>query len=420
MYSFTDRLKNAWNAFTSRDPTNFSVTQSYVNSTRPDKIYAYTGCDQSIVTAIQNRIAVDAASSSFHHGKMNDDGSYFEDVDSHLNSVLQKSANTDQTGRAFVQDLVMTMLTDGCAVALPVETTRAPSSEERWDILALRVGTVSKWYPQHVEITGYDEISGKMRRTTMRKEFVAIIENPFYEVMNRPNGTLQRLIRTLRALDLYNDNNVSGKLNLLIKLPTSLKSDTRQQQAEIRRKTIEQQLTESKYGIAYLDQAESAQELNRAIDNGLWTQAQDLTTTLFNQLGLTQSIFDGTASETAMTNYYTRTVEPILTAIAEEMERKFLTDAERKDKHIVTFIRDPFKNISTTNIANIAQTLSANEIMSSNEIRTRIGLPPRNDARADELINKQINKQETPGENLSTQHKEETPKISKSDNTTGE
>jgi hypothetical protein len=412
LYSFSDRLKNAWNAFTSRDPTKTAdfYGTNYYATRRPDIHPTPFSIDKSIITMIENRIAVDVAQISVHHAKTDDEENYLEDVESMLNDCFSLSANTDQTPRAFIQDMVMTMFDDGCAVAVPVETDINPETHEVWDIAALRVGKVLEWYPFEVKLLVYNDLTGKKEQLMMDKKAVAIVENPFYSIMNEPNSTLKRLVRTLRNLDILNDQNVSGKLDLIIQLPYSLRTPLKQQQAEVRRKELENQLLNSKYGIGYIDQAEKVTQLNRALDNNLWAEAQDLTAMLYNQLGLTQSIFDGTASETAMNNYYTRTIEPIIASITDEMSRKFISDEARKNGEKILFLRDPFKIVSVTNIANIAQTMSANEIMSSNEIRTKIGLKPvTEDERADELINKQINKKETPGENLYTQRKEEQP-----------
>lgn len=388
--TFTERLRNAWNAFTSRDPTEMP-NYFYGSSYRPDRRTTFIANDGSIIDMIKNRIAVDVAQVDLRHVRKDEEGNYKEDMPSQLNQIFSVSANIDQTGRAFVQDLVQSLFDEGVIAAVPIDTDKNPS-DGTFTIESIRVGQIIEWYPYHVRVKAFNERTGQKEELVVPKWSTAIIENPFYSVMNAPNSTLQRLVRTLRNLDVLNDQNASGKMDLIIQLPYSLKSPLKQQQAEGRRKQIEMQLVGSKYGIAYIDAAEHITQLNRPVENNLWKEAQDLTAMLFNQLGLTQAIFDGTADEKTMTNYYNRTVEPILAAIAEEMERKFLTPTARTQHQAIMYIRDPFKLVSVTDIAQIAQTFISNEIMSSNEIRAKVGLKPVNTQRANELINKQINK----------------------------
>ena len=388
--TFTERLRNAWNAFTSRDPTEMP-NYFYGSSYRPDRRTTFIANDGSIIDMIKNRIAVDVAQVDLRHVRKDEEGNYKEDMPSQLNQIFSVSANIDQTGRAFIQDLVQSLFDEGVIAAVPIDTDKNPS-DGTFTIESIRVGQIVEWYPYHVRVKAFNERTGQKEELVVPKWSTAIIENPFYSVMNAPNSTLQRLVRTLRNLDVLNDQNASGKMDLIIQLPYSLKSPLKQQQAEGRRKQIEMQLVGSKYGIAYIDAAEHITQLNRPVENNLWKEAQDLTAMLFNQLGLTQAIFDGTADEKTMTNYYNRTVEPILAAIAEEMERKFLTPTARTQHQAIMYIRDPFKLVSVTDIAQIAQTFISNEIMSSNEIRAKVGLKPVNTQRANELINKQINK----------------------------
>lgn len=399
MAKITDRLKNAWNAFTSRDPTYKQGIGSHGSSYRPDRKRAFISNDGNIITMIQNRIAVDVAQVDIRHVRK-ENGNYKEDMPSSsgiglspLNEIFQVSANIDQTGRAFFQDAAMSLLDEGTIALVPVDTDTNPE-DGSFSIESIRVGQVVEWFPRHVRVNLYNDRTGRREDIIVPKETTAIVENPFYSIMNAPNSTLQRLIRTLRTLDVVNEANASGKMDLIIQLPYSLKSPLKQQQAEARRKQVEMQLVGSKYGIAYIDAAEHITQLNRPVENNLWKEAQDLTAMLYNQLGLTQAIFDGTATDAAMTNYYNRTIEPILAAITEEMERKFLTKTARTQGQAIIYIRDPFKLTTLTNIATIAQTFTQNEIMSSNEIRSKVGLPPVDTERANELLNKNINKAE--------------------------
>lgn len=394
MATIIDRFKKAWNAFTSRDPTNGFTGGFYGSAYRPDRKRGYVTNDGNIITMIQNRIAVDVAQVDIKHVKKDDDGNYKEEyigTSGNLNEIFQVSANLDQTGRAFIQDAAMSLLDEGCIALVPVDTDINPS-DGSFSIETIRVGQILEWFPRHVRVKLYNELSGQREDIIVPKATTAIVENPFYSIMNAPNSTLQRLVRTLRTLDVVNEANASGKLDVIIQLPYSLQSPLKQQQAETRRKQIEMQLVGSKYGIAYIDAAEHITQLNRPVENNLWKEAQDLTAMLYNQLGLTQAIFDGTATDAAMTNYYNRTIEPILAALTEEMERKFLTKTARSQHQAIMYIRDPFKLTTVTQIATVAQTFTQSEIMSSNEIRAKIGLKPVDSQRANELINKNINK----------------------------
>lgn len=393
MAKFTDRLKHAWNAFTSRDPTTGPTGGFYGSSYRPDRKRSFVTNDGNIITMIENRIAVDVAQIDIKHVKKDDNGNYKEDYNgkNSLNELFSVSANLDQTGRAFFQDAAMSLLDEGCVALVPVDTNINPE-DGSFSIETIRVGQILEWFPQHIRAKVYNERTGQREDIVLPKKSVAIVENPFYSIMNAPNSTLQRLVRTLRTLDVVNEANASGKMDLIIQLPYSLQSPLKQQQAEARRKQVEMQLVGSKYGIAYIDAAEHITQLNRPVENNLWKEAQDLTAMLYNQLGLTQAIFDGTATDSAMTNYYNRTIEPILSAITEEMERKFLSKTARSQHQAIVYIRDPFKLTTVTDIANIAQTFTQNEIMSSNEIRAKVGLKPVDSERANELINKNINK----------------------------
>ena len=394
MPTIIDRFRHAWNAFTSRDPTE-NFNPYYGSSYRPDRRGAFITNDGSIVEMIKNRIAVDVAQIDLRHVRTDDERNYKEDMKSALNNIFSTSANTDQTGRAFIQDLVQSLFDEGSIAAVPIDTDIDPNTGS-FDILSIRVGQILEWYPYSIKVRVFNELTGRKEELVVQKQSTAIIENPFYSIMNAPNSTLQRLMRTLRNLDVMNDQNASGKMDLIIQLPYSLKSPLKQQQAEGRRKQIEMQLVGSKYGIAYIDAAEHITQLNRPLENNLWKEAQDLTAMLFNQLGLTQAIFDGTADDRTMTNYYNRTVEPILASIAEEMERKFLTPTARTQHQAIMYIRDPFKLVTVNDIAEMADKFTRNEIMSSNELRAKIGLKPVDTERANELVNKNISMKNDP------------------------
>ena len=385
-----DRLAHAWNAFMNRDPTtnNIYSGSSYFN--RPDRTRLRTGTEKSIINAIYNRLSLDTASMDIRHVRLDDNGRYIETIDSYLNECLTLSANTDQTSRMFMQDVVMSLLDEGSVAIVPVDTTFNPNTTSSYDILSLRTGKILEWFPQHVKIRVYDENKGVKKDVIISKKNVALIENPYYSIMNGHNSTLQRLIRKLNILDAIDEQSGSGKLDMIIKLPYAIKGTTRQRQAEERRKKIEDQLTDSKYGIAYIDGTESITQLNRPVENNLMKQIEYLTNLLFSQLGLTQAILDGTADEKTMLNYYNRTIEPILSAITDEMKRKFLTKTARTQGQTIQFFRDPFKLVPVTEIAEIADTLTRNEIASSNEIRQIMGWKPSSDPKADELRNSNI------------------------------
>ena len=385
-----DRLAHAWNAFMNRDPTtnNIYSGSSYFN--RPDRTRLRTGTEKSIINAIYNRLSLDTASMDIRHVRLDDNGRYIETIDSYFNECLTLSANTDQTNRMFIQDVVMSLLDEGSVAIVPVDTTFNPNITSSYDILSLRTGKILEWFPQHVKIRVYDENKGVKKDIIVSKKNVALIENPYYSIMNGHNSTLQRLIRKLNILDAIDEQSGSGKLDMIIKLPYAIKGTTRQRQAEERRKKIEDQLTDSKYGIAYIDGTESITQLNRPVENNLMKQIEYLTNLLFSQLGLTQAILDGTADEKTMLNYYNRTIEPILSAITDEMKRKFLTKTARTQGQTIQFFRDPFKLVPVTEIAEIADTLTRNEIASSNEIRQIMGWKPSSDPKADELRNSNI------------------------------
>ena len=385
-----DRLAHAWNAFMNRDPTtnNIYSGSSYFN--RPDRTRLRTGTEKSIINAIYNRLSLDTASMDIRHVRLDDNGRYIETIDSYFNECLTLSANTDQTSRMFMQDVAMSLLDEGSVAIVPVDTTFNPNITSSYDILSLRTGKILEWFPQHVKIRVYDENNGVKKDVIIPKKNVALIENPYYSIMNAHNSTLQRLIRKLNILDAIDEQSGSGKLDMIIKLPYAIKGTTRQRQAEERRKKIEDQLTDSKYGIAYIDGTESITQLNRPVENNLMKQIEYLTNLLFSQLGLTQAILDGTADEKIMLNYYNRTIEPILSAITDEMKRKFLTKTARTQGQTIQFFRDPFKLVPVTEIAEIADTLTRNEIASSNEIRQIMGWKPSSDPKADELRNSNI------------------------------
>lgn len=391
--TLTSRLKNAWNAFTSRDPTEeFKIDyreQSY--SYRPDRPRLTRGNERSIITAIYNRIAIDCAAIDVKHVRLDDDGNFQEEIKSGLNNVLTTEANIDQTGRAFIQDIVMSMLDEGVVAIVPVDTSVNPYNTESYDIKTMRVGRITQWMPHYVKVRLYNDNNGRYEEITVPKLSTAIVENPLYSVMNEPNSTLQRLIRKLNLLDYIDEQNSSGKLDLIIQLPYVIKTDARRQQAEARRKEIEMQLTGSKYGIAYTDGTERITQLNRAVENNLLSQIEYLTSMLYGQLGLTDEIIKGTANDATMLNYYNRTVEPILSVITEEMKRKFLTKTARSQMQSIEFYRDPFKLVPVAQIADIADKFTRNEILSSNEVRSIIAFRPSNDPKADELINKNLN-----------------------------
>ena len=388
--SFISRLKHGWNAFMNRDPTysNRDIGSGYYY--RPDRPRFTRGNERSIVTAVYNRIALDVAAIKIQHCKLDDNGRFLSAIDSKLNNCLNLEANIDQTGRAFIQDVVMSMLDEGSVAIVPVDTSLNPSATNSYDILSMRTGKIVTWYPEHVKVNVYNEKTGKREDVVLPKRMVAIIENPLYAVINEPNSTMQRLIRKLVLLDSIDEQSGSGKLDLIIQLPYLIKTDARRQQAEQRRKDIEMQLAGSKYGIAYTDGTERITQLNRPIENNLMKQIEYLTSMLYSQLGITQTILDGSADDKTMLNYYSRTIEPIISAIVDEMKRTFLTKTARSQKQSILFFRDPFKLVPVNDIAEIADKFTRNEIMTSNEIRQIVGMKPSDDPKADQLVNSNI------------------------------
>ena len=388
---FTDRIQHAWNAFLNRDPTdNYKYIGGPSYGYRPDRVRFTRGNERSIVTSVYNRIALDAAAIDIKHVRLDKNDRYESTIQSGLNSCLSREANMDQTGRAFIQDVVMSMIDEGCVAIVPVDTMFDPNTTNSYDILTMRTGKIIEWYPEHVKVRLYNERNGQKEEVILLKRTVAIIENPLYAVMNEPNSTMQRLIRKLNLLDVIDEQSGSGKLDLIIQLPYVIKTDARRKQAEQRRKDIEMQLSGSKYGIAYTDGTERITQLNRPVDNNLMKQIEYLTSMLYSQLGITQTILDGTADDKTMLNYYNRTIEPILSAIVDEMERKFLTKTAVTQKQAIMFFRDPFKLVPINDIAEIADKFTRNEIMSSNEIRQIVGMKPSKDPNADELRNKNL------------------------------
>ena len=401
------RLRHAWNTFLSRDPLSYRYSFGPSYSYRPDRPIFSRGNERSIVTSVYNRIALDVSSMTIQHVRLDENDRFKEVIESGLNNCLNLEANIDQTGRAFVQDIVMSMLDEGCVAIVPVDTTFNPKETGSFDISTMRTGKILEWYPQHVKVRVYNDRKGEKEDIFVPKSTVAIVENPFYSVMNEPNSTMQRLIRKLNLLDAIDEQSGSGKLNLIIQLPYVIKTAARRQQAEERRKDIEEQLSGSKYGVAYTDGTEHVVQLNRPVDNNLMSQIEYLTSMLYSQLGLTQGIMDGSADEKTMQNYYTRTIEPILSAIVDEMKRKFLTKTARSQKQSILFFRDPFKLVPVGEIAEISDKMTRNEIMTSNEIRQKIGMKPSTDPKADELRNSNLS---APAENAPKSQPTTTPK----------
>ena len=385
-----DRIQHAWNAFMNKDPTyNYQgVGMGY--SYRPDRPRLTRGNERSIINSIFNKIALDVASIDIVHCKLDENNRYVETIDSGLNNCLTLEANIDQTGRAFIQDVVMSMLDEGSVAIVPVDTTINPKDTNSYDIVSMRTGKILAWYPEHVRVQLYNEKTGKKEELILPKKTVGIIENPLYTVINEQNSTMQRLKRKLALLDMVDEQNSSGKLDLIIQLPYVVKSDARRQQAEKRRKDIEMQLVGSKYGIAYTDGTERITQLNRPIDNNLFTQVESLTSMLYSQLGITQSVLDGTADEKTMLNYYNRSIAPFVDAIVDELKRKFLSKTARTRKQSIQAFRDPFKLVPVNELAEIADKFTRNEILSSNEIRQIIGRKPSKDPKADQLVNSNI------------------------------
>lgn len=388
-----DRLMHAWNAFSNRDPTGGSRTIGASYIYRPDRVRFSRGNERSIITSVFNRIGMDVAALNITHVRLDDNDRMASTIHSGLNNCLTLEANIDQTGRAFMQDAVMSLLDEGYVAIVPVDTTLNPDTGS-YDILTMRTGKILEWYPAHVKVRVYNERKGEKEDITVPKSTVAIVENPLYSVVNEPNSTLKRLVRKLNLLDAVDEQSGSGKLDLIIQLPYVIKTEARRKQAEDRRKDIESQLAGSKYGIAYTDGTEHITQLNRPVENNLMKQIEYLTSMLYSQLGITQGVMDGTADEAVMLNYHSRTIEPIAAAIVDEMKRKFLTKTARSQRQTIMFFRDPFKLVPVMQLADIADKFTRNEIMSSNEIRHIIGMKPSKDPKADQLVNSNVRQPE--------------------------
>lgn len=390
MPTFAERVKNSWNAFLGREHTAKSY---YYNSysSRPDRGRLSRGNDKSIVASIYNQIAVDVSNINFRHVRVDEEDYYVEDIKDDLNNIFKMNANLDQTGRQFIQDLVLSMIDEGCVAIVPTDTSVNPISNTSFDVYTCRVGKIVGWLPKEVTVEVYNENTGKKEQLTLPKRIVPIVENPFYVVMNEPNSTLQRLLRILNQIDRLNEQNAAGKMDLIIQVPYSIKGQARQNQAEERRRDIEAQLTGSQYGIAYIDGTERVIQLNRAVENNLWNQAKDLTEELYNQLGMAKSIFDGTADEKTMLNYYNRTIDPICTRIIEAILYKWFTKTAIKQGQSLKYFRDPFKLVPVEQLAEITDKFTRNEVLTKNEIRSIIGKKPSDDPKADELRNSNIN-----------------------------
>lgn len=404
--SLGTRLKHAFDVFRNREPTfggYHTIGPGY--SYRPDRPRLTRGNERSTVTSIYNRIALDVAQLNVSHCRLDDNGRFLENMNTPLNNCLTIEANLDQTGRAFMQDVVMSMLDEGCVAIVPTITDDDPVFTDTFGIFTMRTGKIVEWFPKHVRISVYNENKGIREEITLPKKSVAIVENPLFAVINEPNSTMQRLVRKLNLLDVIDEQSGAGKMDLIIQLPYTTNSELRRQQAETRRKDIEMQLTNSKYGIAYADINEKITQLNRPVDNNLMKQIEYLTTLLYGQLGITQTIMDGTADEQTLLNYHSRTIEPIVSAIVDEMKRKFLTKTARSQKQTIMFFRDPFKLVPVNNIADIADKFTRNEIMTSNEIRQIIGMKPSKDPKADQLINSNLNhpEEQSPADDKTTQ-----------------
>lgn len=406
--NLSTRLVHAWNAFTSRDPTQYIITGPGYSS-RPDRPRLSRGNEKSIATSIFNRIALDVSSVSIKHCRLDKNGRYVEDIDSGLNNCLTLEANKDQTGRAFIQDAVLSMLDEGCVALVPVETTIDPKNSNSYQIDSMRTGKITEWYPDMVRVRLYNDRTGEKEEILLPKSQVAIIENPLYAVVNEYNSTMQRLIRKLSLLDVTDEQTASGKLDLIIQLPYVIKTETRREQVERRRKDIIKQLAGSQYGIAYTDGTEKITQLNRSLENNLLKQVEYLTNMVYSQLGITRSVLDGTADEKTMLNYTNRTVEPIISAIVDELKRKFLTKTARSQLQSIVYFRDPFRLVPVNDIAEIADKFTRNEIMTSNEIRQIVGMQPSKDPKADELVNSNISqaKQDIPQTSNATEVNEE-------------
>lgn len=392
--SFASRLKSAWNAFMTRDPTSDYKDVGGGSYYRPDRPRFTRGNERTIVTSVYNRIALDVANININHCILDENGRFSSIKESSLNSCFNLKANIDQTGRAFVQDVVMSMFDEGCVAIVPVDTSRNPKITDSYDILSMRTGRIVQWYPAHVRVEVYNDRTGRKEELLLSKNDVGIVENPFFAVMNEPNSTVQRLKRKLSLLDVTDEQTASGKLDLIIQLPYVIKTESRRQQAENRRKDIEMQLAGSKYGIAYTDGTERITQLNRSVENNLMKQIEYLTDLFFSQLGITQTIMDGTADEKTMLNYTNRTIEPVISAIVDVMNANFLTKTARSQGQAIRFFRDPFRLVPVNDIAEIADKFTRNEIMTSNEIRQIVGMKPADDPKADQLVNSNLNQAE--------------------------
>lgn len=389
MPSIFDKLKRGWNAFKSEEE-KYRVPEGYASYAYPDRVVLTGGNDRTIVNALYERIAIDASSIHINHVLLDTEGRFKEIIDDNLNSVFNLEANVDQTGRAFVQDLILTMFDEGCAAIVPTYTDHDPE-KGTFEIYTARVGIIKEWYPDSVRVRVYNELTGRKEEVFVKKSDVGIIQNPFYTIMNEPNSVLKRLVRKLNLLDITDQKNSSGKLDLIIQLPYVIRSEAKRKEAEERRKQVEEQLEGSKYGIAYADGTERITQLNRPVENNLWSQVEALTKQLYSELGITEEIMNGTAKEEVMLNYYNRTVEPVLSSITDEIKRKFLTKTARTQGHTIMFFRDPFKLVPVNSIADIADKFTRNEILSSNEVRGLIGFKPSTQPGADELRNKNLN-----------------------------
>lgn len=391
--SLRSRVRRAWNIFMNRDPYRDYRDSGYSSYYRPDRPRFTRGNEQSIVTSVYNRIALDVAAVGIRHVRLDENGRYSSDMKTGLNNCLTLEANIDQSSRAFIQDVVISMFDEGCVAIVPIETDSDPDEGDpgSFDVLSMRTGKILEWMPQHIRVRVYNDRTGKKEELVVPKSTVAIVENPLYAVINEPNSTMQRLIRKLNLLDIIDEQSSSGKLDLIIQLPYVIKTELKRQQAEQRRRDIEDQLSGSKYGIAYTDGTERITQLNRPVENNLMSQIEYLTRMLYSQLGITETIMDGTADEKTMLNYNNRTIEPIVSAIVDEMKRKFLTKTARSQLQSISFFRDPFKLVPVNDLAEIADKFTRNEIMTSNEIRQIVGMKPSDDPRADELRNKNLN-----------------------------
>lgn len=403
--SIGSRFRRAWNVFRNRDlKADMSWQLGYGDSRRADRVVLSSNNEKTIVNAIYNRIALDVAALKFRHVRLDENGRFKEEMGTNLNEVLSVEANIDQSGRAFIHDLALSMIDEGVVAAVPVETSEDPEVSNSYDIYQMRVGPIVEWYPQHVKVRLYNSVTGQHQDMPFRKKDVAILENPFYAVMNAPNSTLQRLIRKLRILDVIDEQAGSGKLDLIIQLPYTIRSEARQQQAEIRRKSVEDQLAGNKLGIAYIDSTEKVIQLNRSVENNLLKQVEYLTSMLYSQLGLNQSILDNTADEQTQLSYSNKIVEPIASTITDEFKRKFLTKTARSQGQSIMFFTEPFRMTPAAQMADLADKLTRNEILTSNEVRQIIGMKPSTDPKADELRNSNLNH---PDENGNTADNEQ-------------